>query len=296
MTEPTIFSLANEQLHVEISNKGAELQSVIANGIERLWEGDPAVWGRKAPLLFPLIGRLRDSYYELHGEAITAPMHGFCRDRLFSAQQISENEIRFTTRDDNETRLVYPFAFELTVIYQLNGSTLTKTHLIKNLSNEAMPFEIGGHEAYATHLLPDETMSDYYIAFESAPGSLEMFSMDEKGILSLPKIPVMLDEGKLRNTPEQLSIDTIVLEKIPGSQVTLGAITHDYTTTVSFPDFPYLGIWTMAGQADPRYICIEPWSALPDGYFMERELSKKPGVQSITPGEEAKLTYTIAFQ
>lgn len=295
MTEPQIFSLAKNELKVEISAKGAELQSVIAGGVERIWEGDPAVWGRKAPLLFPLIGRLRDGSYELDGTPIKAPMHGFCRDRMFQAHQLSDTAVSFTTEADEETHEVYPFDFELSITYSLDGNTLVKTHAIKNMDTKAMPFEIGGHEAYATHLMPGETMADYFIQFEGNPTSIEMFGMDETGILSLPKIPVTLDGGRLTQTPEQLSIDTIVLENIPGSRVTLGATTNALTTTVSFPDFPYLGIWTMGGQADPRYICIEPWSALPDGYFSSRELSEKPGVRTLVPGEEVELTYTMTF-
>ena len=122
-----------------------------------------------------------------------------------------------------------------------------------------------------------------------------MFGMDENGVLELPKIPVPLEHGRLTHTPEQLHIDTIVLEHVTGSQVTLGATTNDYTTTVTFPDFPYLGIWTMNGQADPRYICIEPWSALPDGHFMARELREKPGVITVAPGKEVTLTYEMTF-
>lgn len=295
MTEPARYSLHNDQLHVEISSKGAELQSIIANGIERLWEGDPTVWGRKAPLLFPLIGRLRNQTYEYHSKPIEAPMHGFCRDRLFSVEQLSNSMIRFSTKADDSTRKVYPFDFELTITYALNENTLAKTHSVKNRGENDMPFEIGGHEAYATRLLPGETMADYYIQFENGTDSLKMFSMDEGGILSLPKMTVPLEQDRLTQTPEQLSIDTIVLEHVPGSQVTLGATTNSYTTTVTFPDFPYLGIWTMAGQPDPRYICIEPWSALPDAYFSPRELSEKPGVRTLAPGEETHLTYLMTF-
>ncbi|MEE0594630.1 MAG: hypothetical protein UCO86_13300 [Eggerthella lenta] len=89
MNELSTFVLENDALSVRVSPVGAELQSVVCGGVERMWSGDPAVWGRRAPLLFPLIGRLRDGWYANGGRRVDAPMHGFCRDRLFAAEQES---------------------------------------------------------------------------------------------------------------------------------------------------------------------------------------------------------------
>ena len=96
----TIIALKNDTLSVLASSKGAELQSVVRNGAERLWSGDPAVWGRRAPLLFPLIGRLRNGWYANDGKRVGAPMHGFCRDRAFAVEQVSDSHVRFETVSD----------------------------------------------------------------------------------------------------------------------------------------------------------------------------------------------------
>ena len=118
--------LENDALSVRVSPVGAELQSVVCGGVERMWSGDPAVWGRRAPLLFPLIGRLRDGWYANGGRRVDAPMHGFCRDRLFSAEQVSDVRVRFETASDERTRAVYPFDFRLTVDFTLEGSSIVK--------------------------------------------------------------------------------------------------------------------------------------------------------------------------
>ena len=280
MKELSTFVLENGALSVIISPVGAELQGVVCGGVERMWSGDPAVWGRRAPLLFPLIGRLRD---------------GFCRDRLFAAEQESGARVRFETISDEQTRAVYPFDFRLTVDFSLEGSSIVKSHTVENLGDVPLPFELGGHEAYATRLLPGERMADCFVRFEDID-KLEMFGMDEAGILTLPKIEVPLEDGRLTRTPEQLGIDTVVLENVPGSVATLGSAKGGYEVTVEFPDFPYLGIWTKAGQGDARYLCIEPWSALPDARFSPRELSEKPGVRTLDPGERATLTYRMTFR
>ena len=154
--EATAMVLENDALAVRISSKGAELQSVVCEGIERMWSGDPAVWGRRAPLLFPLIGRLRDGWYANGGERVDAPMHGFCRDRAFAAEQVSGTHARFETTSDEGTRAVFPFDFLLRVDFSLEGATIVKTHTVENAGEVPMPFELGGHEAYETRLLPGE--------------------------------------------------------------------------------------------------------------------------------------------
>lgn len=295
MRDAGMFTLENDALAVRVSSVGAELQSVVCDGVERMWSGDPAVWGRRAPLLFPLIGRLRDGWYALDGERVDAPTHGFCRDRVFEVEQVSASEVRFVTASDEDTKAVYPFDFRLSVGFSLEGSTLIKTHTVENVGDAPLPFELGGHEAYATRLLPGEHMADYFVRFEGLD-AIEMFGMDESGILTLPKTTVPLEGGCLTKTPEQLGIDTIVLENVPGSVAILGCAKNTYEVTVEFPDFPYLGIWTKAGQDDARYLCIEPWSALPDAHFSPRELAEKPGVRTLAPGECATLTYRMTFR
>ena len=293
--EATAMVLENDALAVRIWGKGAELQSVVCEGIERMWSGDPAVWGRRAPLLFPLIGRLRDGWYANGGERVDAPMHGFCRDRAFAAEQVSGTHARFETTSDEGTRAVFPFDFLLRVDFSLEGATIVKTHTVENAGEVPMPFELGGHEAYETRLLPGERMADYYVRFEGAD-ALGMFDMDEEGILALPKIEVPLEDGRLTKTPEQLGIDTVVLENVPGGRVVLASAANPHEVEVEFPDFPYLGIWTKAGQADARYLCLEPWSALPDALFSPRELAEKPGVRVLAPGERATLAYRMTFR
>ena len=219
--------MENDALSVRVSSKGVELQSVVRDRVERMWCADPAVWGRHAPLLFPLLGRLRDGWYAHEGERVEAPMHGFCRDREFAAERVSGTHARFETASDAGTRAVYPFDLRLRVAFSLEGATIVKTHTVENTGDAPMPFELGGHEAYATRLLPGEHMADYFARFEGAD-ALEMFGMDGEGILALPKIEVPLEAGRLTKTPEQLGIDTVVLENVPGGRVVLASAANPH--------------------------------------------------------------------
>lgn len=279
--------IENEQVRVAVSETGAEPYSIIVDGAERLWCADPAVWGKHAPLLFPLIGRMRDGYYELDGQQIPAQKHGFCRERHFDVVVEEPQRLVFRTEDDEGTRTGYPFAFQLEVEYALDGTTLTKTHRVTNRGAAQMPFELGGHEAYA---LLDDGWKLQFDGIESIPA----YAMDASGALDLPMWDLPLPGGVLRQTPEQLDIDTFVMQEVPSGSVTLHQ-GENAQVTVELGDFSYLGVWTMAGVDKVRYLCVEPWSALPDGHFMSRELSQKPGVRLVEPKETVTLSYRMNF-
>lgn len=287
--------LQNGILSAAINPKGAELYSLELDGIERIWQGDPAIWGRHAPLLFPFIGRLKDQQYELDGEIIQAPMHGFCRDRMFETVEADDRHVRYRTQDDEETRSVYPFSFTLEVEFILEENTLIKRHTVTNRSDREMPFELGGHDAYRTTLIPGETMADYAIAFEGVD-HLEPFAMDETGTLDLPKGHIPLEGPLLTKLPQDVGLDTIVLEGLPVRKATLVSRKSPRKVTVEFEDFPYLGIWTAQKGVVTNYICIEPWSTLPDGHFMGRKLTDKPGIVVLAPGEQKTLTFRSTFE
>lgn len=287
--------LQNGILSAAINPKGAELYSLELDGIERIWQGDPAIWGRHAPLLFPFIGRLKDQQYELDGQMIQAPMHGFCRDRMFETVEADDLHVRYRTQDDEETRAVYPFSFTLEVEFRLEENTLIKRHTVTNRSDREMPFELGGHDAYRTTLIPGETMADYAIAFEGVD-HLEPFAMDETGTLDLPKGHIPLEGPLLTKLPQDVGLDTIVLEGLPVRKATLVSRKSPRKVTVEFEDFPYLGIWTAQKGVVTNYICIEPWSTLPDGHFMGRKLTDKPGIVVLAPGEQKTLTFRSSFE
>ena len=286
-----LHTITSPHLQVAISETGAELHSIKLGGEERLWQADPAIWGKHAPVLFPFIARLRDGRYELDGRSISIPIHGFCRTRPFRCDAHDAARAVFSTEHDSETLACYPFRFRLEIEYEVDGATLVKTHRITNAGDRPMPFEIGGHEAYATSCFD----GGWHVQFEGID-SIEPYGMDESGTLSLPKWRLDLPHGRLTRTPEELGIDTIMVEDVPNSRVTLAENDGNRAVTVEFPDFPYLGIWTMAGVGETGYLCIEPWSALPDGHFMPRDIFGKTGILVAQPGETRTLSYRMTFR
>ena len=77
--------LENENLKLVISTFGAEIQQIINKKNEKdyLWNGDKAFWGRRAPVLFPFVGAVKNKEYEYDGKKYAMGQHGFARDMEF---------------------------------------------------------------------------------------------------------------------------------------------------------------------------------------------------------------------
>ena len=291
-----MVTLKNEYLTVEIEDVGAQLASITAkDGTQYLWQGDPDIWPRRAPLLFPILGRLKDSQYLLEDETYTIPTHGFCRDALFSVEQHSATSVSFHLSDSEQTRAVYPFAFALTVTYTLEDNRLIKAHKVENRSEREMYFEVGGHDGFRAPLAEGESMGDYAIRI---PGmeSIQFYPMNEE-LMVAPKDAVYpLDNGRIPLKPSVYGQDTIILGELPQNKAMLVDKQDRPRVTLEFDDFPYLGIWTQAKDFDTNYVCIEPWTTLPDATFVGRGLKDKAGICTLAPGGSKTLTYTTIFE
>lgn len=291
-----IVTLKNDFLTVEIEDVGAQLASITGrDGTQYLWQGDPDIWPRRAPMLFPVLGRLKDSQYTLEDETYTISTHGFCRDALFAAEQHSDVSASFHLTDSEQTRAVYPFAFSLCVTYTLEENRLVKRHTVENRSQREMYFELGGHDGFRAPLAPGERMEDYAIRI---PGleSIQPYAMNEE-LMLVPKDRVIpLENGRIPLKPYVYGLDTIILDQLPQSKAILVDGQDRPRVSMEFEDFPYLGIWTQNKPFDTNYVCIEPWTTLPDGTFVGRGLDEKAGIRALAPGHSETLVYTTIFE
>lgn len=289
-------TLTNDQLSVLIDDLGAQLCSVKnAAGVEYIWQADPAVWGRHAPLLFPVIGRLQDSCYTLNGQPWKISSHGFARDSRFTLSEYTGTKAVFTLSDSEETKKVYPFSFLLTVIYELIGNDLKKTCTVYNRSETTMYFELGGHDGFVAPLAPGQTMSDCAIHIPGCEESITPYGMNEAAMLTPKGDSITLENGRIPLKPSTYGLDTIILDVPEAHKAILVDKEDKPLVSLHFPDFPYLGLWTMDKEFDTNYVCIEPWSTLPDGTFVGRGLEEKAGIRTLEPGQSTDLTYTTTF-
>ncbi len=289
-----IFELQNSKLLVKVDSIGAELKSIKriydSEDIEYLWQLNPKVWERQAPLLFPVIGRLKDEEYTYDGQTYKIGIHGFARFKDFIVERISEDEINFVLQDDEDTITEYPFKFKFTVSYKLNGMNIIKSHKVENTGNQLMPYEIGGHEGYNLTLFNNEKMEDYYLEFPKM-NSLETYTTDENIMINREKFSIELEDARIYLSPEVFKNDALIMDKFAINKVMLRNTKNSRGIDVEFHDFKYLGVWTKYMRSN--YVCIEPWSSLPDCNYLGKELKLKQDVRLLEPGSDEKLSYTI---
>lgn len=279
--------LRNDALTVEISNQGAEIQRILdANGIDRLWDGDPAFWKGKAPVLFPVAGALRENTYYLDGKPYIMDRHGFARGLTFTPEAISDTSATFAIYGKNHPHAGFPFDYAFRIRYTLSGSSIKVEYITENLGDETFWYGVGAHEAYAC----PEGIEAYEIAFD-APEQL-MRGVLDSGYLTHETEPVPLTDGALPLHVGLFSNDTLVFAGHNSRGVTLRSKLHSRTVRVDFADFDYLLIWTIPGA---KYICIEPWSNLPDYVDSAQDVAQKPGMTKLVPKAEKIHTHTITF-
>ena len=283
-----ICTIQNQCLTVQVEDLGAQLASIrTPDGEEYLWQGNPDIWARRAPILFPFIGRLREGSYDLDGTAYAISTHGFARDMAFTVTEQGPDRVSLRLTDTPETRAVYPFAFGLTVTYALEGNRLVKSHRVENRSDRDMLYELGAHDGFRV----PGPMKEWSVRL---PGleAVRLYGMDGQLMVTPPGEPVPLTEGALPLTPASFGLDTLILDSPPGARAVLTDPLGRPRVAVTFLDFPYLGLWTADKPFDTGYVCIEPWSSLPDATFVGRELGDKAGVRRLAPGESETLSYT----
>ena len=286
-----IYTIQNELLTVQVEDLGAQLASIrTPDGREYLWQGNPDIWARRAPLLFPFIARLRGESYDLEGESYSIPIHGFAKNQVFSVAEQGPDHISFQTADTPETRALYPFSFSLTVTYALEGNRIKKSHVVENRSGRDMLYELGAHDGFQV----PSPMDQWAIRLPGVE-AIAFYPMDEEKMVNPKREPVALERGRMPLTPSTYGQDTIILDS-PASHTAVLVDGQDRPwVTVEFPDFPYLGVWTADRPFDTGYVCIEPWSSLPDATFVSRELSDKAGVRRLAPGQRETLAYTTTI-
>jgi len=285
----TLFSPA---CRATFATRGAELTSLLtpANGLEYVWPGDPAVWARHAPVLFPLVGRLPGDAYRHEGQGYKLPQHGFARDQEFAVVRHSPTELVFRLEHDATTRAVFPFAFELTITYALHATALTVRWDVRNpAADQPLLFSIGAHPAIRCPLLPGEAFEDYYFEFDH-PVTLERHLL-QGGLLTGHTAPVLHAGRELPLRYELFVDDALVFKHYDFTALTLRSRRSAHFVRFRFDGFPHLGLWTKGPGAG--FVCVEPWHGIASPAGEPGELREKEGILTLAPGQTFSAAYSI---
>lgn len=282
-------TITNGCLTVSVKTCGAELCSIKSSeGFEHLWQADPAFWNRHAPVLFPMVGKLRDGRYELDGKTYEMTPHGFARDMDFTLTEQSENSLVYQLLPTAETRARYPFEFVLTITYRLNGNGLSIEYKVRNTCASPMPFSIGAHPAFNLHGPIEES----FLEFEKAE-TLDTCLVSKQGLIFSETAPVLKNSNLLPLSKTLFDRDALIFMDAKSEKITLGAKNSSRRLTVEFPGFPELGIWAKPGAP---FVCIEPWYGYADPEQPYGDIWNKPGILTLESGETFTCTHRISVE
>lgn len=286
-----MIKLKNKFINVEINHLGAEITSIKKDGYEYLWQKDPEIWNGQAPNLFPLIGRLKDEEYEYQQKMYTIKIHGFAKNSLFETLEQNDSYVSLRLTGGPETYQMYPFDFDFIVSYELMDNTIKKQYMIINNGYKPMHYEVGGHEGYNLTFADDKIMDDYYIEFSD--DAIYTYTSDKDVMINNEVIKIELDAKRLYLHPEVFKNDALILDcaKLSVRKVVLSAADTKRKIIIHFEDFDYLGIWTRPTYSG--YVCIEPWSSLPDCNFIDKNIVNKIGIRTILANKSEMLEYLI---
>ncbi|HDM9805568.1 TPA: aldose 1-epimerase family protein [Listeria monocytogenes] len=277
-----MIKLENEVLLVEMKTAGAELTRIFHKdtGLEYLWKADSKFWGRHSPVLFPTVGRLVEDTYLVDGKPYHLGQHGFARDRDFQVVEQTEKSVRFELDADEDSLAVYPYKFKLSIIYTIEKNTVAVSYEVENTDNKRIYFSIGAHPAFNLPLTDGTTFEDYYLDFGTEE-NLETLCLE--GPYRSGEIKKVVDEAA-RYLPLNYDLfknDALIFETLKQKEMTIKSDKTPHFVKVSFPEFPFVGVWT--AKAGTPFLCIEPWYGIADGAGESVELRDKAGIEHLEP-------------
>lgn len=277
-------TISNSILTAEIKHTGAELCSLKDNlNKEYIWNGNPNFWGKHSPVLFPIVGTLKNNTYQHNNSEFHLSRHGFAREMEFKLIEKQENSATFSLLASPETKAKYPFDFDLRLIYTLENKSLKIEYKVFNKGESKMPFSIGAHPAFD---LPGN-FENYSLAFDEND-TLNYYLLED-GLISNTTNTVSLDQNELHLNYALFANDALVLKNIKSKSVTILENSKPLLK-VSYPNFPDLGIWT---PPNAPFICIEPWFGYSDTVDKSGSLLDKEGIQILNANETFHSAFSI---
>ena len=284
-----MYTIENEFLKVGVLQKGAELRSLVdkRNDFEWMWQADQKVWGKSSPVLFPIVGALKENRFIHEGHSYDLPRHGFARDNDFEVLECSTNKLLFELTSDNQMNVSYPFDFSLRIIYKLIDFKLEVSYIVQNRGTEQMYFSLGAHPAFN---LPNHRVSleGNYIEFPQDKILNRYFLRNN--LLSVDFTDVELDSNRLYLNANTFKEDAWIMKRLQSNQIYLKSTHSDSTLNFAFEKFPSFGIWSVPGSS---FVCLEPWAGLPDTECHKLELKSKEGIIVLDPDKDWSAKWAV---
>ncbi|HEX2986518.1 MAG TPA: aldose 1-epimerase family protein [Caproiciproducens sp.] len=288
------YSLTNRDLKVEFDTFGGQITSIRdENGVEYLWQADARYWGGQAPVLFPIVGSLRNKKAVV-GKSKTCCMerHGVVRKLEFSMTEQTENSVTFTICSDDRTKERFPYDFRLDIKYILSGRKLTTQYTVTNPSDEVLPFQIGGHPAFNCPINENESFEDYVVEFEHEETADCPAPVPATGLLDVENRTRVLDHSAVLKLNHGLfKVDALIFDRLKSRKARLYNPKTGYGVAMDFSDFKNLLVWSSSNGGP--FVALEPWSGLSTCSDEDDIFEHKRGVFLLAGGQDKTLAFTV---
>lgn len=290
-----MYILENEKVKITVSEKGAELHNITSkvDGTEYLWNRNKRYWGYSAPVLFPIVGKVKNGTYKVDGKEYNLPQHGLARLKKFEMIERKDDKIIFELVDSEETLKVYPYKFSLKIAYTLVENGVITEYIVKNTDNKTIYFSIGAHPAFMCPMVTGEIIDDYYFEFNKKE-NCDILPISEEGYIKRERKQYLVDNNIIPLNFDIFKGDALVFDSLKSNKISLKSVNHDKVLSMDFTGFPYMGLWTKATGAP--FVCIEPWYGHADFEDFNGELKDKAGIQKLEVGQKFNSAYTVTIK
>ena len=286
------YILENEKLHIAVQQTGAELCQIqsVTTGKEFMWDANPAIWASYSPVLFPVIGAIKNGFVKYKGNEYAVPRHGIVRNNAnVTLVEKTTDSLTFGLKYSEETLKIYPFKFEFHITYTLRDNKIIVGHHIVNQGDEPMLFSLGAHPAFKCPLNEGETYEDYYLEFEEVEND-STWLLEKDGLVGDNTKPILHNTNVLHLHSHLFDNDALIFKNLKSKQVSLRSTKSGQVITMHYPDFPYLGVWA---KSEAHFVCIEPWLGIADSFDSDQNFEKKEGIISLDAKAVFKAAYSI---
>lgn len=285
-----MHTLSNNVISILVASRGAELQSIFnkQTNLEYLWQAGTE-WPKRSPVLFPIVGGLKNNKYTYKGVEYKLGRHGFAREMHFNLVGQTENSLTFSLKSSSESLSLYPFTFTFMIRYTLHANMLEISFIITNNGGEEMYASIGAHPAFKVPLVEGTGYDDYYLEFNKSE-TVKRWPLSPEGLIENSSTMFLNETKVLPLKKELFSADAIVLKDLQSTSISLKSDQTEHGLKLRFGGFPYMGIWAAKG-AD--FVCIEPWCGIADSVNASGSLEDKEGINIIGSREVFERSYSV---
>ena len=286
-----MVNIQNDHLSITVNHKGAELQSIYNRntGLEYMWGGNPAFWAKTSPVLFPIVGSLKEDTCYVDGRAYHMNRHGFAREMDFMVIDQTTSSAAFRIVNNDETLKKYPFYFRFDIVYSITDDEVKVNYKVSNTGTSTMYFSVGGHPAFKVPLIPGSEYNDYYLEFNKLENA-GRWPISKEGLIKTEPVSFLSDAGRVPLIKELFYEDAIVFKTLQSKMVRLLSARSPHGLQFDYDGFPYLGLWA-AKNAD--FVCIEPWCGIADSVNSNQQLKDKEGINALAPGDRFERSWKV---